>query len=116
MVNHFYGIELDEFIIMPNHIHGIIWNVGAGFPRPQGGSAIQGAETAPLRKITLGQIIAYFKYRSSKMINELQKMPGQAIWQRNYYERIIRNDNELNRIRQYIQDNPINWAFDPENL
>ncbi len=42
-------------------------------------------------------------------------MPGQQVWQRNYYDRIIRNDNELNRIRQYILDNPRRWDEDPEN-
>jgi REP element-mobilizing transposase RayT len=64
------------------------------------------------KKWTLGQMIAYFKYKSTKQINELRKMPGFSIWQRGFYDRLIRNDAELNKIRQYILDNPKNWDID----
>jgi REP element-mobilizing transposase RayT len=117
---HFYNIELDQSAIMPNHFHGIICNVGAGSPRPNlllgQGAGIGGAETAPLHRVTLGQIIAYFKYQSSKTINVLRQMPAEPVWQRNYHDRIIRNEDELIRVRQYVQDNPANWDYDPENL
>jgi REP element-mobilizing transposase RayT len=52
---------------------------------------------------------------STKAVNILRDTPGVPLWQRNYYERIIRNTAELARIRQYIRDNPANWATDPEN-
>ncbi len=115
---HYHNIQLDEFVIMPNHVHGIITiikpcnhNVGAGFPRPQS----MGAETAPLRKITLGQMIGFFKYQSTKQINILQQTPGISVWQRNYYEHIIRNETDLNKIREYIFHNPLQWDWDQEN-
>ena len=109
--NHYANVKLDEYIIMPNHFHGIITIVGAGSPRP---APVTGAETAPLR--TLGQVVAYFKYQSTKQMNVLRRTPGLQIWQRNYYERVIRDKTELHNARQYIQNNPSQWATDPENL
>jgi len=91
--------------------------VGAGgLPRPGSGPKIagKGAVTAPLRR-TLGQVIAYFKYQSTKRINESRDMKGVPVWQRNYYEHIIRNEEELNRIREYIVNNPAQWELDEEN-
>ena len=103
---HFPSVALGESVIMPNHIHGIIAcnPVGAGLPRP----------TSPV----LGKIVAYFKYQSTKYINQYRNTPGTRIWQRNYHDHIIRDDVDLQRIRQYIQDNPMKWAFDqlhPDN-
>ncbi len=113
--NHFPEVDRDEFVVMPNHVHGIVGIVGAGFPRPKIAGP-RGAETAPLQRVALGQIVAYFKYRSSSLINQLRQMAGEPVWQRNYYERIIRNDAELARIRQYIRENPAHWEDDPENV
>ena len=137
----FRNMELDHFVIMPNHFHGIVsivdkgWgtarrvltdshmnsNVGAGSPRPPRyntpcETTRMGAETAPLRPNTLGQTVAYFKYQSTKRINEIRQTPGQSLWQRNYYEHVIRSEEDLLETRQYIQDNPIQWALDPENV
>jgi len=131
---HFPHVELDEFVIMPNHVHGVIVIVGAGLPRPYntscagsprsyiasgaetktGAETKMGAETAPLRA-TLGQMVAYFKYQSTKHINIMRGTPGMPVWQRNYYEHIIRDDESLNRIREYIVNNPMQWALDREN-
>ncbi len=110
-------VELDEFVIMPNHVHGVIVIVGAGLPRPyiaSGAETKTGAETAPLRA-TLGRMVAYFKYQSTKHINIMRGTPGMPVWQRNYYEHIVRNDDELNRIREYIANNPKQWEIDQEN-
>ena len=118
----FPNIELNEFVIMPNHVHGIIsildLNVGAGFPRPikmSNNPSVRGAVTAPLQSGSLGQIVAYFKYQSTKQINLLRNMPGVPIWQRNYYEHVIRDEHELFEMRQYTQENPLKWDLDPEN-
>lgn len=123
--NHFTNIELDAFVVMPNHVHGIILivdgaSVEAGLPRPynktmSGAKTHLSAETAPLRKRTLGQIIAYFKYLSTRRINEICSNLGAPIWQRNYYEHIIRNEKSLDKIREYIAGNPLRWADDEEN-
>lgn len=105
------NIEMDEYVIMPNHLHGIIHIVGAGFSRPNKNSdnISKGQENpAP----TLGQIIAYFKYETTKQINIIQNNPAIKFWQRNYYEHVIRDDKDLFRIREYISFNPDNWEED----
>jgi putative transposase len=59
--------------------------------------------------------VAYFKYQSTKRINEMRNTPGVHLWQRNYYEHIIRDERSLHEIRQYIENNPFRWAEDEEN-
>jgi len=61
-------------------------------------------------------MIAYFKYHSAKRINELRGTPGAPVWQRNYFEHIVRNDQSLHRISEYIVGNPQQWQYDKENL
>ena len=61
---------------------------------------------------TLGQIVGFFKYGVSKQINQIRKTPGDKLWQRNYYEHIIRDKNEHGRILEYIENNPIKWELD----
>jgi len=63
----------------------------------------------------LGKIIAYFKYHSTKHINQLRNTPGTKLWQRNYYEHIIRDEYGLHRIQKYIIDNPLDWKADKKN-
>ena len=100
-------IELDEFVIMPNHIHGIIIINDLGTarraPTKQFGFSVSGS---------LPTIVRAFKSASTKRINELRNSPGQKLWQRNYYEHIIRDEKDLNRIRKYIKDNPAKWEDD----
>jgi REP element-mobilizing transposase RayT len=110
-------VEVDEFVVMPNHLHGIITirqpegSVGAHgrAPLPSGNAIFQ----RPPR--SLGSLIAGFKSAATKRINELRHTPGQPVWQRNYYEHIIRGETDLNRIRQYIRDNPARWTEDIYN-
>ncbi len=120
--NHFNNIQLDKYVIMPNHIHGIIKIVGARLPRPESSrpdnnnnndKIIERGNRAPTG---LGQIIAYFKYISTKQINEFKDNGVNKIWQRNFYDHIIRNEKSLNAIREYILNNPINWGRDIDNL
>ena len=63
----------------------------------------------------MGKIVAYFKYQSAQQINLIRNTPGYPVWQRNYYEHVIRNEYEINRIRQYIIENPVKWAEDEDN-
>lgn len=111
-------IMLDAFVVMPNHMHGIliitdpnISAVGAGSPRPYSTESTQRDEE-PLRLHTLGQMVAYFKYQSTKHINQMRRTPGTKVWQRNYWERIIRGGDEMDRMRQYIDENPARWYGD----
>jgi putative transposase len=109
----FKTVELDFYQIMPNHLHGIII-VGARSPRPSLGSSDPDngrGNPAP----TLGQIVAYFKYQSTKQINALNGTPGKRLFQRNYYEHIIRNERSLFKIRWYIKNNPRTWERDRNN-
>jgi putative transposase len=72
----------------------------------------QGRETQPLRNPTLGQIVAFYKYQTTKTINRMRDMVGIRFWQRNYWEHVIRNEAEMQRIREYIQTNPARWSDD----
>ncbi len=99
-------IKLDAFTVMPNHVHGIIVIAGSK----------AGGETPPLQKTpTLGQILGYYKYQSTAKINALRKTASEPVWQRGYYEHVIRDEESLNRIREYIIYNPQRWDLDREN-
>ena len=108
--NHYPHVQLDASTIMPNHFHAIIilahhdMDVGAGF-KP--------APTA--KRHALPEIIRGLKTFSSRRINKIRNTTGEKLWQRGFYEHIIRNENELNRTRQYILDNPDKWHMDREN-
>jgi len=128
----FPTIELDAFAVMPNHVHCIIviasveaglalpdnsHPVGAGLalPRAQQAAPLQIVQGAASSAPTLGDIIRAFKSISAIQGNRLLLRTGVPLWQRNYYEHIIRDDNSLNRIREYIITNPMRWELDREN-
>ena len=137
--DHFPNTALDEFIIMPNHVHGIIWIVEKpNVENNDANDAIVGATHAivgathasPLRKNapnanpnpprgpkrqSICAIVGSYKSAVTKRINERRNTPGATVWQRNYYEHVIRNDESLNRIRQYLLENSIRWHLDQEN-
>ena len=96
-------VELDAYVIMPNHLHGIIVINDDQFGRP-----------ASQRK-PLGRLIGAFKTVSTKSINELRSTPGESMWQRGFYDRVIRNEAELEAVREYIVGNPAKWDEDNEN-
>jgi len=103
----------DEFVVMPNHFHGIVNMVGNGRDRSlqDGGYS---SNRPPQQKIkSLSELIGAFKTTSSKRIHR-SGLPSFQ-WQKSFYERIIRNDDELTRIRNYIQTNPVRWDLDIEN-
>jgi len=132
--NHYSHVELDSWTIMPNHVHGIIiLTVGAGFKPAPGSSGKPefnllpvdetglkpnqraGYKPAPTVRHGLPEIVRGFKTFSSRRINKSRGTVGTPVWQKNYYEHVIRNDRELNRIREYIISNPARWATDKEN-
>jgi putative transposase len=127
---HFPNAEIWAFVVMPNHIHGIIaiTDRRGMVPVPDDDqirnqyvsdgeipSLQQGEMTSPLHLPTLGQIVAYFKYQSTKEMNALGNGAITKFWQRNYYEHIIRNEHEMGNIWKYIKTNPCKWANDGEN-
>ena len=108
-------VGLDEYVVMPNHIHGILVTVNTGRGVLQyAPTARQGAPFVSPSQ-TIGAIVRGFKSIATKRINALRHTPGMPVWQRNYYEEIIRDEHDLARIRQYIQDNPSKWPEDVEN-
>lgn len=128
---HFQSAEIGAYVIMPNHIHGIIFisderrgevispcdnqNQNNVFGELDI-STIQDGESPSLRRPTLGQIVAYFKYQSTKEMNAIDNTGTiTKFWQRNYYEHIIRNEKELQQKTDYIFDNPSRWENDIEN-
>jgi REP element-mobilizing transposase RayT len=109
---HFPHVALDAFVVMPNHVHAIValaereGQVGAQHAAPLQKSKINVATGS------LGAVVRSFKAAVTKQINELRGIPGTPFWQRNYWEHIIRDEASLNRIREYIEDNPARWADD----
>ena len=105
------NMELDTFMIMPNHVHAIVVIPDVGviheLPLPN--------DLTHRRRMLIPKIIGYAKMNTAKCINQLLDTPGARVWQRNYYEHIIRNDDELNQMREYISQNPLQWELDEEN-
>jgi REP element-mobilizing transposase RayT len=110
-------IELDAFIVMPDHVHAIMVITGnSTTPRDVGARrAVPRAQhAAPLRKFgnpvagSLAAIVRAYKSATTRRINALRGTPGASVWQRNYYEHIIRNERELEHLRVYIENNPLN--------
>lgn len=118
-------IELDAHVLMPNHFHGIIIlhpePVGARSSRPNtsesvsAGSSCLNDKGRENRAPTLGKIVAYFKYQTTTQINATRNSGIQKLWQRNYYEHVIRNEADLTEAREYILNNPARWDEDDYN-
>jgi REP element-mobilizing transposase RayT len=116
----FGGVSLDEYIVMPNHIHAIISineisnaQTSSNDVPCSRGLINQTPTNWPLmtdKRQTLGKIIRHFKAKTSRLIHRRgHRLFG---WQRNYYEHIVRNNHELDAIRLYIRLNPANWRMD----
>jgi REP element-mobilizing transposase RayT len=109
---HYPSLALDAFVIMPNHVHGILVlrDVGAGFkPAPTA------AARRSLRRHAIPEIVRAFKTFSARQINVRQQAVGRHVWQRGYYDHVVRDDRDLGRIRDYIFANPLRWSMDREN-
>jgi len=103
-----YKVEIDYYVIMPDHIHLIL------ILDELVKTTINGKI-----KLSVSDIIGKLKSYSSRKIREILKEDEQFHWQKSFYDRVIRNEKELLFIRQYIQNNPVNWEFEknnPENL
>ncbi len=123
----FPSVDLDAFVVMPNHIHGIIVfttrvSVGAPLVGAQDVAPNMATDNRATTRVapTLGGVVGAYKSRVTVEYTRGVKTKGwpafrRRLWQRNFYEHIIRNEASLNRIRQYILDNPARWTFDREN-
>ena len=119
----FYPIRHEIWVVMPNHFHGLLWIEGTGEAsamRILGASRSLKTDASPLQRPigtkpnSLGAIIQNFKSITTRRIHQLSGSSGTPIWQRNYFERVVRDDKEMGRIRAYIQANPVNWLNDQE--
>nr|WP_290225400.1 transposase [Trichocoleus desertorum] len=120
---HFQHLTLDGFVIMPNHLHGILWlgsdtGRGKAFGKKISDDSSSSSPNAlPLQPCgtqsgSIGAMIQTFKSTSTRRLNQLRGTTGKTVWQRNYYDRIIRDETSLQQIRQYIHNNPLSWQQD----
>lgn len=130
---HHRHVCLDAFVVMPDHVHGIVWSRGEpapvrggarSRPQPQGrlvGAGLRPAPTEPASArdparppdpapVALPEIVRAFKSFSARSINGHRGTPGRPVWQRNYYEHIVRDAGALRRIRAYVRANPDRWV------
>ncbi len=112
---HFPNASLDVAVVMPNHHHGILVLDGS---HPHGPRHPQHQDRRPhgTEPGSLGSVLQNFESVATRKVNRLRGTPGWQLWQRNYYEHVIRDEEEANRIRAYILSNPARWASDRENL
>lgn len=121
----FNHCEVDEWIVMPDHFHGILWlhdlcPAGEAAGRVLAFQSEQDFPAAsPLHLHlsgpaagSLGAVIRHFKSITRCRINVTRRKPGTPVWLRNYFERIVRNQDELDRAREYILNNPLQWQID----
>jgi putative transposase len=101
--NRFAGLVLDEYILMPNHLHGVLCFVGAGLARPS-------SATKPANELFLPNVMRVFKSVSTVKINRAFLTPGFVLWQRSYFDHIIRDAEDHDNHRSYILENPARWA------
>jgi REP element-mobilizing transposase RayT len=112
--SHADHVSLDEWILMPNHLHGLIL-LGPADPGAPSEHPPSRGEPAGVAPGSLGAIIGNYKSVVTRRINQLRDTPGAPVWHRNYCERIVRNQRQLDAFRRYIIDNPARWATDGDN-
>jgi REP element-mobilizing transposase RayT len=95
-------VELDERIVMPDHFHGLVWLK----PTPEAWFHEAPAHTAGPVRNSLGSVIGVFKAVCARRINEVRGTPGAAVWQRSFYDSIVRTPGGLAAVRRYIRNNP----------
>ena len=120
-------VHLDAFVVMPNHIHGIVVIVpldADGSIDPQGYQCHVATQRAAsllpvddggrvnIQPKSLGAFVRAYKSAVTRRINQMRGTPGETVWQRNYHDHIIRTERRWHRIRQYIQTNPARWTDD----
>jgi putative transposase len=108
--NHYQNIELGEFVVMPNHVHGIIFMID---DTDLGEEKRDGLKPSPTEKRHgLPEIVRALKTFSARRINQKRGVKGVAMWQRTFHDHFIRNETELNTLREYVLHNPARWAAD----
>jgi putative transposase len=122
--NRFPNLKTDEFVLMPNHVHAILFleaqqssqkpGAASGSPTAEN-SLMRAASGASTPHPSLAEIVRAFKSLSAIGVNKIRMTPSQPLWQRNYYEHIIRTSQSLDQLRRYIEENPASWPTDEDN-
>ena len=112
--NHYEHVELDEYVVMPNHVHGIVVITDSGGDI-ESNETLTGLKPSPTRRHSLSEVIRGFKTFSGRRINQLRNRAGEPVWQRNFFEHVIREEKALEMVREYIANNPAKWSEDPDN-
>ena len=105
-------ISIESAVVMPNHFHGIIEIVGEVHEPPL--RSLRQQHPQPRRIMMIPLVVGYFKMNTAKQINIIRKTPGNPVWQRNYYYKIIESDEEFDAIEEYILTNPLRWGLDKD--
>jgi len=103
----FAGMELDEFVVMPNHLHGVVGFVGAGFT-PPGVRTTRGMAAEQDRRASLSEVVCAFKSVSTREARARGYVG--VLWQRGYYDHIVRDGEDMRNVRNYIAENPVRWG------
>ena len=121
LANRYTEATSDAFVVMPNHVHGVIivgaihelplrkltphqWPIQTGY-----------SDRLQRRDMLIPKIVGWFKMNTAKQVNQMRGTAGIPVWQRNYWEHVVRNEESLERIREYITTNPSRWHLDAEN-
>jgi len=117
--NRFPNLKTDKFVLMPNHVHAILFLESSPSSQKPGASVASQLHPqltpAPTKRTSLADIVCAFKSISTIGVNKIRMTPSQLLWQRSYYEHIIRTGESLDQLRRYIQENPARWPTDEEN-
>lgn len=105
-------VALDQHMIMPNHMHAILWITQRWLPEEDHVGAHCNAPLLKRDPHSLGSIISGFKGAVTRRARATADRPNLVVWQRNYFDRVIRNERQLNALRKYIRLNPMRWALD----
>lgn len=107
--NAYPGVVVDSFVVMPDHMHAILFLDGAMRHTDERAIHESPLQNTERRNMTIPRLVGRFKTVTAKWINAKRGMSGVAVWQRNYHDHIVRNDGEHQRIRDYIASNPYRW-------
>jgi REP-associated tyrosine transposase len=116
LASQYTHVTLDDWCLMPNHLHGLLILTGRGGSRTAlTDTSTPGGDAVMTPRKPVGRLIGAFKTVSTKHINRLRNTPAEVVWQRNFWEHIVRDDGEMDLVRAYIRDNPTNWSSDALN-
>ncbi len=114
LTSQFSTLVLDAFVVMPNHIHGVLAFVGAGLAPPGVGTSTA-SPAGYARRSSLPEVVCAFKSISTLKVNRFFGRNGVPLWQRSYHDHIVRDGEDMKNVQRYVAENPLRWLIDPRN-